>query len=179
MTYLLRRLAFYLVAAFVAITLNFFIPRAVPGNPAEIILSKYPDLTAQAYKALEQMIGGAVGTGSVRGMPHLLRLRAAGFSVWPFDPASPWTVMEIYPRLLTGPVHKRSRADRVRYLESVRWSVPETFGPSLAGSEDAFDAGISALVLSDHLSDLAALRQTCDPVTLLEGDVWRPPKINA
>ena len=65
MTYLLRRLAFYLVAAFVAITLNFFIPRAVPGNPAEIILSKYPDLTAQAYKALEQMIGGAVGTGSL------------------------------------------------------------------------------------------------------------------
>src|ERR1700727_2012681 len=65
MTYLLRRLAFFLVAAFVAITLNFFIPRAVPGNPAEIILSKYPDLTPQAYKALEQMIGGAVGTGSL------------------------------------------------------------------------------------------------------------------
>src|SRR6202046_5757559 len=65
MAYLLRRLAFYLVAAWVAITLNFFIPRAVPGNPAEIILSKYPDLTPQAYKALEQMIGGAVGTGSL------------------------------------------------------------------------------------------------------------------
>jgi len=65
MTYLLRRLAFYLVAAWVAITLNFFIPRAVPGNPAEIILSKYPDLTPQAYKALEQMIGGVVGTGSL------------------------------------------------------------------------------------------------------------------
>ena len=42
MSYLVRRLAFYLVAAWVAITLNFFIPRAVPGNPAEIILSKYP-----------------------------------------------------------------------------------------------------------------------------------------
>ena len=65
MSYLLRRLAFYLVAAWVAITLNFFIPRAVPGNPAEIILSKYPDLTPQAYKALEQMIGGVVGTGSL------------------------------------------------------------------------------------------------------------------
>ena len=65
MTYLLRRLAFYLVAAFVAITLNFFIPRAVPGNPAEIILSKYPDLTPQAFKAISQMIGGVVGTGSL------------------------------------------------------------------------------------------------------------------
>src|ERR1700677_535110 len=65
MSYLVRRLAFYLVAAWVAITLNFFIPRAVPGNPAEIILSKYPQLTPQAFKALEQMIGGVVGTGSL------------------------------------------------------------------------------------------------------------------
>lgn len=65
MTYILRRLAFYLVAAWVAITLNFFIPRAVPGNPALIILSKYPDLTPSAFKALSQMIGGAVGTGSL------------------------------------------------------------------------------------------------------------------
>jgi peptide/nickel transport system permease protein len=65
MKFLLRRLAFYLVAAWVAITLNFFIPRAVPGNPAEIILSKYPDLTPSAFKALSQMIGGAVGTGSL------------------------------------------------------------------------------------------------------------------
>jgi peptide/nickel transport system permease protein len=65
MSFILRRLAFYLVAAWVAITLNFFIPRAVPGNPAEIILSKYPDLTPSAFKALEQMIGGAVQTGSL------------------------------------------------------------------------------------------------------------------
>jgi peptide/nickel transport system permease protein len=65
MPYLVRRLAFYLVAAWVAITLNFFIPRAVPGNPAEIILSKYPQTTPQAFKALEQMIGGAIGTGSL------------------------------------------------------------------------------------------------------------------
>jgi peptide/nickel transport system permease protein len=65
MPYLIRRLAFYLVAAWVAITLNFFIPRAVPDNPAEIILSKYPDLTPSAYKALAQMIGGALQKGSL------------------------------------------------------------------------------------------------------------------
>ena len=65
MSFLLRRLAFYLVAAWVAITLNFFIPRAVPGNPVQIILSKYPDLTPAAYKALSQMIGGALQQGSL------------------------------------------------------------------------------------------------------------------
>ena len=32
MSFLVRRLAFYLVAAWVALTANFFIPRAVPGN---------------------------------------------------------------------------------------------------------------------------------------------------
>src|SRR6201995_3186395 len=65
MSFILRRLAFYVVAAWVAITLNFFIPRAVPGNPVQTILSKYPDLTPQAYKALSQMIGGALQKGSL------------------------------------------------------------------------------------------------------------------
>jgi hypothetical protein len=31
--------------------------------------------------------------------------------------------------------------------------------------------------MHDHLADLTALRQTTDPVTLLEGDVWRPLKM--
>ena len=35
MSFILRRLAFYVVAAWVAITLNFFIPRAVPGNAVQ------------------------------------------------------------------------------------------------------------------------------------------------
>ena len=54
-------------------------------------------------------IGGAgsVGTGSLRGFAVLARLRAAGFSIWPFDaPARPPVAVEIYPRLLTGPVVK-------------------------------------------------------------------------
>ncbi|HET9081137.1 MAG TPA: ABC transporter permease [Trebonia sp.] len=65
MSFILRRLAFYLVAAWVAITLNFFIPRAVPGNPAATILSKYPTLPLSAVKALERMIGGAQTQGSL------------------------------------------------------------------------------------------------------------------
>jgi peptide/nickel transport system permease protein len=65
MSFLVRRLAFYLVAAWVAVTLNFFIPRAVPGNPVAIILSKYPDLSPAAFKALSQMIGGAQTHGSL------------------------------------------------------------------------------------------------------------------
>lgn len=55
---------------------------------------------------------GAVGTGSLRGMPILHRLTTAGFSVWPFDPPGWPLIIEIYPRLLTGPVNKSNAAAR-------------------------------------------------------------------
>jgi peptide/nickel transport system permease protein len=57
MPFILRRLAFYLVAAWVALTANFFIPRAMPGNAVQDIMSKFPNLQPSAYKALEAMLG--------------------------------------------------------------------------------------------------------------------------
>jgi peptide/nickel transport system permease protein len=56
-TFILRRLGFYVVAAWIALTLNFFIPRAMPGNAVEAIMSKFPDLTPSTYHALEAMLG--------------------------------------------------------------------------------------------------------------------------
>jgi peptide/nickel transport system permease protein len=40
MAYLARRVGFYLVTAWAAITINFFIPRAMPGNPVELLMSR-------------------------------------------------------------------------------------------------------------------------------------------
>jgi len=57
MQFILRRLAFYLVAAWVAITANFFIPRAMPGNAIDAILAKYPTLLPAARQALEAELG--------------------------------------------------------------------------------------------------------------------------
>jgi peptide/nickel transport system permease protein len=57
MSFITRRLVFYLVAAWVALTANFFIPRAMPGNAVQDILSKFPNLQPSAYKALEAMLG--------------------------------------------------------------------------------------------------------------------------
>ena len=60
---------------------------------------------------------GAVGVGSIRGMPELTRLRAGGFSIWPFhEPAFPLAV-EIWPRLFMGSVRKSDPEERRRYLE--------------------------------------------------------------
>lgn len=158
-----------------------------PGRPR-------PDLVAHLRRAEEAIavggirpksifqVGGAgsVGTGSLRGMPHLPRLRAAGYSIWPFDPvapSSPFMVFEMYPRLFTGPVHKSDPLARARHWGQMPWQVAPAFARSILASEDAFDAAISALALYEHRAELATLAPTSDPVTLLEGDVWSPFKI--
>lgn len=40
MNYYVRKLAFYAVALWAALTLNFFIPRLLPGNPVDILMAK-------------------------------------------------------------------------------------------------------------------------------------------
>jgi peptide/nickel transport system permease protein len=57
MPFIVRRVVFYVVAAWVALTINFFIPRAMPGNAVQAVMSKFPNLTPSAYRALEAMLG--------------------------------------------------------------------------------------------------------------------------
>ncbi len=53
-----RRLVFYVIAAFIAVSLDFFIPRMVPGNPAQAaIASKGGQIPPQAQAALEAQFG--------------------------------------------------------------------------------------------------------------------------
>jgi hypothetical protein len=116
---------------------------------------------------------GAVGTGSIRGMPHLLDLAENGFGVWPF--AQHWPrVVEIYPRLLTGRVRKSSWAARhthvfERFPEQARDLLERA-----AGSEDAFDAAVSALVMSAHEDELRELSSPSESEYMIEGKIWRP-----
>jgi peptide/nickel transport system permease protein len=57
MPFILRRLVFYLVTAWVALTINFFIPRAMPGNAVQSIMAKFTNLQPSAYRALEALLG--------------------------------------------------------------------------------------------------------------------------
>src|SRR5581483_7814606 len=90
-------------------------------------------------KSVFQLVGaGQVGRGALYGMQMLHRLRSAGFSIWPFDkPLKPLAV-EIYPRLLTGPVLKSRRAGRER--RQAELGLTGTFLEAAAASDDAFDA---------------------------------------
>ena len=116
---------------------------------------------------------GAVGTGSIRGMPYLSQLRRSGFSVWPFDGGRTPFAIEIYPRLLTGAVRKARAAERRSFLSG--WPIPSSLRAFAEESEDAFDATMSALVMSRHIEALRALDRSSDPRALLEGAMWVPP----
>ncbi|MEZ4334226.1 MAG: hypothetical protein R3F35_20940 [Myxococcota bacterium] len=121
---------------------------------------------------------GAVGTGSIRGMPHLSRLRAEGFAVWPFESAGRETVIELYPRALTGPVVKRRPASRAAHLASLRPRIPAALERTMIASEDAFDAGLAALAMSTCGAALLDL-PSGDAVDRIEGRIWMPEERSA
>jgi peptide/nickel transport system permease protein len=58
MRYFIQRLGFYGLAGFVAITVNFFIPRLAPGDPVSVMVASYPGtLTAGAAESLKAAYG--------------------------------------------------------------------------------------------------------------------------
>lgn len=62
MNYFLRKIGFYAVALWAALTLNFAIPRLLPGNPVDILLAKLQQrggtVSPEARKAYALLLGG-------------------------------------------------------------------------------------------------------------------------
>jgi len=128
-----------------------------------------------AAKSIFQIGGaGAVGTGSIRGMPQLLTLAEQDVQIWPFS-ADGWPrVVEIYPRALTG---RRGRAAGQRGTRTCAPAFPTSPTDLLeraAGWEDAFDAAVSGLMMGAHEDQFHALTQASDPDYAIEGRIWRP-----
>jgi hypothetical protein len=161
---------------------NKITPKMLEGDPERA--AKVKGITP---KSPFQIGGsGSVGTGSLRAMPFLLRLREAGFRVWPFEssavagkkPAP--LVVEMYTRLLTGAVKKSNPAARRQYLLAKKKSDAAYGGLSRGvvakamGSEDAFDALVCAMEMVRWREEFAGLRATQDNVLRLEGITWRP-----
>jgi hypothetical protein len=118
---------------------------------------------------------GAVGTQSVRGMPHLLTLADQGFSAWPFDVAGWPRLVEIFPRaLLNRRVAKTRWRDRYGYLHERFHKEAPTLLERAAGSDDAFDSALSALVMAAHEKQFAGLKATSDADFAIEGRIWLP-----
>ena len=133
-------------------------------------------------------IGGAgsVGTASLRGIPVLMRLRDAGFRVWPFESAALHSarpkplLVEMYTRLMTGAVAKSNAEARKAYLRAKMCGDAVYVGISRAvlkkaeESEDAFDALVSVMEMVRHMEEFAGLKATRDEELKLEGITWRP-----
>jgi hypothetical protein len=95
-------------------------------------------------KSVFQLVGaGQVGTGSLRGIPFLPRLRER-FAIWPFDPPRLPLLVEIYPRLCAKD-----------------GDYP---------NEHARDAAAAALAMSRWRGDWRRLPR--NPEYALEGRIW-------
>jgi hypothetical protein len=107
-------------------------------------------------------------------MPMLHRLNAAGFHVWPYDAPGFPLLIEIYPRILTGPVRKSSRDARARYVAAHGGELDAAMQHAAINSDDAFDALFSALAMWRHRCEIPTLSDAPDATTRLEGAIWRP-----
>ena len=153
-----------------------------PGRPCP------PDLGPRAWRAAELaaaavgprpksvfQIGGAgtVGTGSLRGMPVLAALRAAGFSIWPFDPPHLPLILEVWPRHhYGGPLVKSSAAARAATAGRL---LPARWRAAAAASEDAFDAAVTAVGLAALVPEILRNPLPAHPLAPLEGWIWGVP----
>jgi len=63
--FVVRKLGFYVVAAWAAVTLNFVLPRLIPGNPVEALVareSRTAPVTPEEIHSLELLLGEAHGS---------------------------------------------------------------------------------------------------------------------
>src|ERR1700691_4018216 len=58
MRFVLRRIGFFVLTLWVALTLNFLLPRLMPGNPALAVIGRFKGgVSPQALKALDAEFG--------------------------------------------------------------------------------------------------------------------------
>ena len=149
------------------------------GDPARAALMK----GIQPKSPFQIGGSGSVGTGSLRAMEWLLRLHEGGYRVWPFEDAGEGRplLVEMYTRLLTGPVKKSNAVARKAYLAARKQVDAGLYGglsrgvvAKAEGSEDGFDALVCCLEMVRWQEEFAGLRATRDRTLRLEGITWRP-----
>ncbi len=138
------------------------------------------DITGEAGMSAFQLSGaGTVGSQSARGAGRLLELQGKGWSIWPFDPPSDHTIVEVFPKayrsLVVGsqlsldPSARRdvtlSAMNRELHMDP---EVLRTLEEDLA----ALDAMLAAWLLwreDPMLPDLSG-----DATAMVEGQIWLP-----
>jgi Protein of unknown function (DUF429) len=130
-------------------------------------------------KSVFQLVGaGQVGTGSLRGIPFLPRLRER-LAIWPFDEPRLPLLVEIYPRLhlasdvSTGHFRRtHGQSPRVLMVGTASGASARLHLDGATGypNEHARDAAAAALAMSRWPGDWSRLPR--DPEYALEGRIW-------
>jgi len=151
-------------------------PLPAHHSPWRATESEHLPVSGIRPKSVFQIGGaGAVGTGSLRGMPFLAELQRAGFAIWPFDRPRLPMVVEIYPRYLTGAVDKSSAIARSMYLQARHARESRALLDLAASSEDAFDAAVAAACMQRFARDFQRLSRTRRTARdRREGRIWVP-----
>src|SRR5205807_8608867 len=71
----MRRAGFYLIALWAALTINFIIPRLIPGDPVTVMISKSSiNVTPAMRQSLENLLGVPHGSLWVQYLSYLQNL---------------------------------------------------------------------------------------------------------
>ncbi|HEY3610685.1 MAG TPA: ABC transporter permease [Pseudonocardiaceae bacterium] len=84
MRYVLRKLGFYAIAAWLAITLNFLLPRLIPGDPVEQLMARMSQAGSVApgeADTLRQLLGLGHGNGLQQYLGYLHQLVTLRFGM--------------------------------------------------------------------------------------------------
>ena len=84
MRFLYRRVAFYLVALWASVTLNFLLPRLMPGSPIDYFIAKYRDQlrnNPHLLDSIRAMLGGTNESMPVQYLHYLGNLVQGDFGV--------------------------------------------------------------------------------------------------
>jgi peptide/nickel transport system permease protein len=65
MRFVLRRLLFFVVTVWAAVSFNFFVPRLMPGSPVQALEAEHPHLNPRAIKALTILLGAHSAHGNL------------------------------------------------------------------------------------------------------------------
>lgn len=156
------------------------------------LLRKTETRTRTAKSVFQIGGAGAPGTAALRGIPRLLELRVAGFSIWPFDGSLEelglnHVVVEIYPRVFVSHVPKSSQEAREKFVDMVceqeRVIVRDAIRQKASVTEDAFDAFISTIAMWKELKvegagfDRYDITFYEDQVIRSEGWIWGVPHL--
>jgi peptide/nickel transport system permease protein len=84
MRYLMRKLGFYVIAAWMAVTLNFALPRLIPGDPVQLIMARQSQqgpVPPGEKAALARMLGLGHGNIAVQYWDYLVSMSQLKFGL--------------------------------------------------------------------------------------------------